>query len=256
MLTVPSSARALNSLLVLQDFPELSPKKKSVDLPDEDPTTFKLLMHFLYEGDYAPILESSVLEDGYHQAMGIRTTPQQAAFPHTCVTSSSHPSPRTIRVRCTEALCYHHTCSVQCNTPSAGLANPAPVACVNFTCPECPLAKDKPSPAVIVPEDLLTHAKMYAIADRLIVGGLKHLVKTKFLVTCHYHWNSPQFSEALEYVFTSTPEKDKGMRFIVCRTIANHITLLKDPKIKEMMMEFNDLAYGVLCEKAKQQKWL
>lgn len=234
-------------------FPGVESDAKSIDLPDEERETVKLLMQFFYEGDYLPIIsDSSLTATPFQTSKPSVFTPQQV-FPHTC-------PPSMFQRGCMMVLCPHHTCGSHCQAASTGFSQTRTV-CSNFTCPSCP-ALGPPAQIVIPPPggtqsaDLLTHANMYAIADRLIVTGLKALALAKFQSACTHYWDTPEFPAAVEYIFTSTPEEDSGLRNTVYVAISNHMQLMEDEKIKALMMELNGLAYGVLHVKATQNEWL
>lgn len=240
-------------------FPGVESDAKSIDLPDEERETVKLLMQFFYEGDYLPIISDSSLTATPFQTSKPSVFTPQRVFPHTC--PPHNPKPQFVFQRgCTMVLCPHHTCGTHCRTASTGFV-PARAVCSNFTCSSCPAPAPPaqiviPSPGGTQPADLLTHAKMYAIADRLIVTGLKALALAKFQSACTHYWDTPEFPAAVEYIFTSTPEEDSGLRNTICAAISKQMQLMKDEKIKALMMELHGLAYGVLYVKATQYEWL
>jgi hypothetical protein len=104
-------------------------------------------------------------------------------------------------------------------------------------------------------EQLITHAKMYAIADKYQIAGLKALVTEKFRSACEHHWDKQAFSAAAHIVYESTLGVDKGLRNIVAQTISSNMSLLKKPEIEALMTECNGLAFGILKEKALQYRW-
>jgi hypothetical protein len=97
---------------------------------------------------------------------------------------------------------------------------------------------------------------MYEIGDKYHVSGLKDLVKHKFELACAMYWDDPKFAEAANYAFSTTPDEDKGLRTIVCKTLSDHMSLLKKPEVEALMTEFNGLSFGLLLEKAKENGWL
>ncbi|MCJ1286488.1 hypothetical protein MMC26_005834 [Xylographa opegraphella] len=59
----------------------------------------------------------------------------------------------------------------------------------------------------------LRHARMYAIGDRYGIDSLKDLAKLKFVTTVYKDGaSSGTFPKLLEYVYTSTPDSDRGLR--------------------------------------------
>ncbi|KAF2703730.1 hypothetical protein K504DRAFT_473736 [Pleomassaria siparia CBS 279.74] len=100
-------------------------------------------------------------------------------------------------------------------------------------------------------DQLLTHAKMYEIADKYDVIGLKDLSGEKFRRACQSFWNDAHFPVAANHAFSTTPDHDKGLRDIVCNIISDQMELLDKPEIEALMTEFNGLAFGVLKQKAR-----
>lgn len=193
----------------------------TVDLPDDEPDIVKLLMQYLYEGEYDPTLPDRQTTIDAHHAR--KTT-------HTCTYDIYGSS-------CREQLCPHHLCSYHCNGNCSG-----------FTCGDCELVPPTISGTA---EQLLIHSKMYEIADKYDVVGLKDLVEEKFWRTCLNFWNDPAFPVAAHHAFSTTPEHDKGLRDVVSSTISAHMSdLIKKPEIETLLTEFNGLAYGLLKMKA------
>ena len=102
---------------------------------------------------------------------------------------------------------------------------------------------------------LLLHAKMYQIADKYDVDGLKDVAEEKFCRACHHFWNDPCFPVAAHHAFSSTLDNDKSPRNIVSSTISKHMELVDKPEIKALMIEFNGLALGILEEMIKEHGW-
>ena len=87
---------------------------------------------------------------------------------------------------------------------------------------------------------------MYAIADRLLVIGLKPLAIAKFNHATELYGHTPVYPPVARYVFESTPDTDKGLRKVVAHTIAKDKKLIKHATIKKLMAENNGLAMAVL----------
>jgi hypothetical protein len=101
-------------------------------------------------------------------------------------------------------------------------------------------------------EQTLTHAKMYEMADKYDVVGLKQPYIDKYRRACVVYWDHPKFAESAYHVYCTTPTHDKGFRNIVCRTISQHIRLLKKPEVGDLKTEFNGLTFGLLFDEADQ----
>jgi hypothetical protein len=94
---------------------------------------------------------------------------------------------------------------------------------------------------------MLLHAKVYEVADKYDVAGLKELSREKFMLACNIHWNSDQFSVAAEYAFTTTPDEDEGLRKSIRDTLAAHREIIKNPGIKVFLQRRPELMYELLA---------
>lgn len=205
-----------------------------IDLPGDEPEITKLLVQYLYEAEYNPVLPTD---------SQVRTStaapPQEAGykydFPHSCQNGTS-PSD-WFDDTCTEKVCPHHTCAD--HQPWANYC------CQNFTCELCKA------------EDFLLHAKMYETGDKYEVVGLKDLAKDKFKASCKHFWRNPSFALAVRHAFSTTVEDDTGLRDIVSATTSEHLELVNDPEVGAILAEFNGSALGILratFEKQEREK--
>ncbi|KAH7091573.1 hypothetical protein FB567DRAFT_558421 [Paraphoma chrysanthemicola] len=214
-----------------------------IDLPDDEPDTVALLMQYLYEGEYEPRLPSeSVTNHAESSNMSLREVVRTISshpdgynylytFPHTCSDCRSYPNERFI--------CPHHQCGNECEWN-----------CNLFTCNKCTRIKVH-GPA----DQLLLHSKMYEIADKYDVKGLKDLARVKFEGSCATFWDDSLFSAAAHHAFSTTMEDDKGLRDVVSGTISKHMELIRKPEVQALMTEFNGLSMSILLKKADEHGW-
>jgi hypothetical protein len=120
--------------------------------------------------------------------------------------------------------------------------------CESFICGECRAPSGNFQGTA---NDMVTHAKMYEMADKYDISGLKQLCIEKYKQTCIVFWDDLKFAESAYHVYSTTPTRDKGLRNIVCKIISLHMQLLKKPEIEDLMNEFNGLAFGLLFDKAE-----
>ncbi|XP_014550697.1 hypothetical protein COCVIDRAFT_20927 [Bipolaris victoriae FI3] len=210
-----------------------------LDLPEDEPETVKLLIQYLYEGEYEPqlppVAESlSTMTISTPVKRGKLSSKKQdyhLVFPHTCYQ----------RLDCCHSsrLCPHHYCGETCG-----------YTCRGFTCPIC----DTPT-LTGSSSQLLTHSKMYEMADKYEVVGLRKLAEEKFNRVCNHFWNTPDFHIAASHAFSTTPEDDAGLRDLVSQTIAKHMELTQAPEIRKLLIQFSGLALGILDAKGKELGW-
>ncbi|KAI4659343.1 uncharacterized protein J4E78_005770 [Alternaria triticimaculans] len=218
----------------------------TVDLPKDEPAIVKLLIQYLYEGEYEPLLldgESSLAPASAkvndtrpkHNHNGLAYSYD---FPHTCDTNNICSS---------SFVCPHHTCH---HTNWS-------LCCANrkYTCEMCNRAAPSLPSLNGQADQLLLHSKIYEYADKYDVIGLKDLAIEKFSRSCKHFWDKDEFSIAAHHVFSTTVDTDKGLRDIVSATIGAHMGLVKKPEVKVLMTEFNGLALGILEEKIVEHGW-
>jgi hypothetical protein len=222
--------------------PRAKTEEGKVHLPEDEPEIIKLLIQYLYEGEYDPKLPDGKAMDDWdatspsNTPITGRVSEYHYKFPHTCIGNC----PNEYNV------CHHH----ECRETTCG------EKCVNFTCRECcptAFAPDPLPPAEGDASQLLRHAKMYEIGDKYDVKGLKELAREKFLRGSSKYWDDDVFSSVAYYVFSTTAEEDHGLRGIVIKIISRHMALLSKPAVEALVDEFHGLAAGIVKTCAKQQ---
>ena len=98
------------------------------------------------------------------------------------------------------------------------------------------------------------NARMYEIAERYGVIGLKDLAKYKFGVSCDLFWDNDTFTSTIDYVYSSTIDTDQGLRSVIRKTICKHIQIIKKDEIAAKLDELG-LAMAILEEKMEEQGW-
>lgn len=211
----------------------------TIDLSEDEPEVVALLVQYLYEGEYDPTLAPAAMPT----VTPALSTPVKRSkkepkkqkysfcFPHTCIAQNCS---------CTDnRLCPHHRCGYDCAC-----------TCKEFICAICAAP-----PVEGCSSQLLTHTKMYEVADKYEVIGLKDLAKEKFRTSCRHFWDTSDFPIAAHHAFSTTPESDNGLRGPVIQTIATHMELSQVPEIRALLMEFNGLALSILDVKSEELGW-
>jgi hypothetical protein len=148
-------------------------------------------------------------------------------FPHTCLPG------------CNRTPCRHHKCGRDCLRQD-----------VNYTCRKCTVPK--PVYPDQRPEDLLCHVKLYALADKYMIEGLKELVAPRFKIACEVLWHHAEFLEAAELVYSTTPDNDKALRDVIVDTFDEHLELLDEAEY--LMRAENGLAFALLKKLAAKRQ--
>lgn len=102
--------------------------------------------------------------------------------------------------------------------------------------------------------EILTHAKMFALAIKYQVDGLREYAAKCFRYAVHVAWDSNEFLKVLDLVLTSTPEEVRELRDVVFDTIYEHfIDLKRKDGIREAFRNHPDLSFHLL--ERKWDKW-
>jgi hypothetical protein len=93
---------------------------------------------------------------------------------------------------------------------------------------------------------------MYEIADKYDVDVLKILARDKFNRSYIKYWDHELFLPAFEYVLTSTPDEDQGLREILCKTVVSHAMLLEQRSVQELLGNHPGFAFSVIKRQAAE----
>ncbi|KAK2778393.1 BTB/POZ domain-containing protein [Colletotrichum kahawae] len=93
---------------------------------------------------------------------------------------------------------------------------------------------------------LLLHAKVYTIAEKYAVDGLKDLAVAKFKDAAAQAWEPNGFLCAATEAYTSTIDTDRGFRDAVIEIFAVHEDLLDDEEAKTTIKSLGSLPYDLL----------
>jgi hypothetical protein len=120
----------------------------------------------------------------------------------------------------------------------------------NRSATTCP---DEASPPIESP-NLTSHAKVYALAEKFGIRGLKALALDKFAAEAAKHWDSPDFSQAAHEVYTSTVESDRGLRDEVVKILYRNPELLSKEDIQHVVREL-PMGYDLLKHIQARGHW-
>ena len=98
---------------------------------------------------------------------------------------------------------------------------------------------------------LIEHAKVFAMALKYQVEGLRLLAAAKFKKSARAYWNHDDFAQAISVVHSSTPSHVTRLRDIVGDVIYEHLDALRHkPQIDALVRGIPLLAYGLLTRAA------
>lgn len=89
---------------------------------------------------------------------------------------------------------------------------------------------------------LVEHTRVYALAEKYDVPSLKQLAKSKFEMAMACWYDSPEFADAIEEVYCSTVDSDRGLRDIVLETFKCHPQLASTQDVFTVIKDTPTLA--------------
>ncbi|RYP93162.1 hypothetical protein DL770_000736 [Monosporascus sp. CRB-9-2] len=89
--------------------------------------------------------------------------------------------------------------------------------------------------AAAQPSNLAVHARLYALASKYAVEGLKALAAEKFERGIGLHWETEDFLRAAREAYTSTDRADRRLRDAVLGAIKAHPQLLERTRVQEVI---------------------
>lgn len=90
---------------------------------------------------------------------------------------------------------------------------------------------------------LLLHTRVYALAEKYDIPNLKVLAKRKFEMAMACYYDAPEFADAIEEVYCSTVDTDRGLRSIVLKAFQMHPRLATTPDVYDVIKETPSLAF-------------
>ena len=99
----------------------------------------------------------------------------------------------------------------------------------------------------VSPVYLIEHAKVFAIAVKYQIDGLRDLAASKFEDAATAHWKHDDFAHAVHVAFNSTAEEVTQLREVVSDILHQHFDVLKDkPEVETVVCNIPRLAYALL----------
>ncbi|CAI6077698.1 unnamed protein product, partial [Clonostachys chloroleuca] len=93
---------------------------------------------------------------------------------------------------------------------------------------------------------LSTHAKVYSLAEKYVITGLKALALEKFKTATSKHWETHDLLGAAKEAYASTLETDRELKNAVVRAFYARSKLLEHKEVQELFQELHALAYDLL----------
>ncbi|KAK7425167.1 hypothetical protein QQX98_000082 [Neonectria punicea] len=92
-------------------------------------------------------------------------------------------------------------------------------------------------------EYLCLHAKVYALAEKYQISGLKEMAHRSFSFLIPRTISPHNFAEASEIVYTTTIDADRGLRDLVVDNLYSKAHFLDDEALKKLLKRLPDLTF-------------
>jgi hypothetical protein len=97
-------------------------------------------------------------------------------------------------------------------------------------------------PHVEIPH-LLSHTRVYALAEKYGIKGLKALAKSKFASQMSLHFASTEFAPSIQEVYESTVDSDRGLRDVVIQAFRSHPEVALREDVEDVVRNTPGLAW-------------
>ncbi|SPO03773.1 uncharacterized protein DNG_06456 [Cephalotrichum gorgonifer] len=94
------------------------------------------------------------------------------------------------------------------------------------------------------------HAKIYSLAEKYGISGLKHFSSRRFKSSLdgHYHGDWVDVLACVREVYTGTPQHDRELRDEMRTALRVNMELVESEKMQELMLEIPQVAIDVLLD--------
>jgi hypothetical protein len=89
---------------------------------------------------------------------------------------------------------------------------------------------------------LILHTQVYALAEKYDIPALKDLARRKFEMAMACYYDAPEFAAAIEAVYCSTIDTDRGLRDVVLQAFRTHPQLVHTQDVYAVIKETPSLA--------------
>ncbi|KAF2440001.1 hypothetical protein P171DRAFT_116216 [Karstenula rhodostoma CBS 690.94] len=216
-----------------------------IDLSQDDPEAVEHMVHYFYHLDYL----NKPLSRRSSQRSARSTSPRTPCFPTRrrskksklaliedpllAMLSAATPAPSVPRMEQPDDQDILDVSAKLPDTPMQDQFTDDPFEYVYNTEPK----------ADVEQTHLVTHAKVYAIAEKYGIVGLKSLSRKKFSDQIQTHLDSEELPEACQEAYESTVDTDRGLRDIIIQAFRSNPGLSSRKDVEVILRETPGLAF-------------
>ncbi|KAF4555895.1 Hypothetical protein D9617_2g058600 [Elsinoe fawcettii] len=212
----------------------LEAKTRIIDLSEDDEEAVNHMIHYFYHLDYLPLalkgdaiettaptqkLNLTALSDPLFAQAAAHAPPSPESSIASPTERSPSPVPASLKIRITGSKTPTHSRS------------------------ETESESEEYEEYESDESHLLAHTRVYALAEKYQISALKSLAQSKFEVAMACFYDSPEFADAVEEVYTSTIDTDRGLRNIVIQAFRNHPQLANTQDVYSVIKNTPSLAF-------------
>ena len=93
---------------------------------------------------------------------------------------------------------------------------------------------------------LVAHARVYMLAKKYFITGLKALALRKFTTSVCNRFDPDDFLHAMQQVYLSTSDNKDGLRAVVVSTLYKHRYLLDQKEVQAVLKDFGEVTYDLV----------
>lgn len=105
---------------------------------------------------------------------------------------------------------------------------------------DAPVPEQEPN---LLEAQLILHSRVYTLAEKYNIRGLKQLATKKFSAQVSAHWRSSEYALAMQDVYDSTVDSDRGLRDVVIQSFRAHPELVQSKDVEAIVKETPNLAW-------------
>ncbi|KAK7511701.1 uncharacterized protein IWZ02DRAFT_436663 [Phyllosticta citriasiana] len=229
-----------------------------IDLSEDDHEAVEHMIHYFYYLDYLRTPSLAKLSCPASPASMSRRSSCQKRRPSDLVLAPAHAEDPLLAQAQAQAI------SSPDNSAPASPLSPSPHYRTDYFSPD---TKAPPTPdldqtfdeslldsyesdceedecdAFLQPPNLVVHAKVYAIAEKYGITGLKDLARSKFAAQAEHYWSLTEFADSIPEVYETTVDSDRGLRDVVIQSFREHPQLARSKDMELVVRDTPGLAW-------------
>ncbi|KAF2788579.1 hypothetical protein K505DRAFT_366350 [Melanomma pulvis-pyrius CBS 109.77] len=223
-----------------------------IDLPTDDPEMVRRMIVFFYTGDYEPtsICDVESLRSINHS----RSSDDPAPVSSRLSSPTAYLLGLSIHSNSTSSAKHNYACSCVANVTEMVVDQPTASRPPNT--PDAAILPSRKEDTYQIKNPLTVHASMYALADKYLSEPLASCAHAKFKSCLNDHWDSVDFIEAVQIVYSSTLDSNRGLRDVVRQTFRDyfHVDLGGLPGAEEELAHIDKLSFLLMKSWPKKGK--